>query len=67
MNAHSEGEVTIRQIASLTDLYPGTTYDLVEALYSVLDLGDGDSTPTTYTPNEFDADGVDLLEEYADK
>jgi len=67
VNAHSEGEVTIRQIASLTDLSPGTTYDLVEALYSVLDLGDDDSTPTTYTPDEFDAEGGDLLEEYADK
>jgi len=38
VKAHSEGDVTIRQIASLTDLSPGTTYDLVEALYSILDL-----------------------------
>jgi len=67
VNAHSEGDVTIRQIASLTDLSPGTTYDLVEALYSILNLGDDDSTPTTYTPDEFDADEGSLLEEYADK
>jgi len=45
VKAHSEGDVTIRQIASLTDLSPGTTYDLVEALYSILNLGDRDSSP----------------------
>jgi len=56
VKAHSEGDVTIRQIASLTDLSPGTTYDLVEALYSILDLGDDESTPTTYTPDDFDED-----------
>jgi len=67
VNAHSEGDVTIRQIASLTDLSPGTTYDLVEALYSILNLGDDGSTPTTYTPDEFDADEDDLLGEYVDK
>lgn len=67
VNAHSEGDVTIRQIASLTDLSLGTTYDLVEALYSILNLGDDGSTPTTYTPNEFDADEDELLGEYADK
>ncbi|MDB2287187.1 hypothetical protein PM038_18425 [Halorubrum ezzemoulense] len=48
MKAHSEGNVTIRQVASLTDLSPGTAYDLVEALYSILDLGDDESSPTTY-------------------
>ncbi|GGL44217.1 transcriptional regulator [Halarchaeum grantii] len=67
VKAHSEGDVTIRQIASLTDLSPGTTYDLVEALYSILDLGDDESTPTTYTPDDFDEDEDGLLEEYADK
>jgi DNA-binding MarR family transcriptional regulator len=67
VKAHSEGDVTIRQIASLTDLSPGTTYDLVEALYSVLDLGDDESAPTTYTPDELDADEGALLEEFADK
>ena len=67
VKAHSEGNVTIRQIASLTDLSPGTTYDLVEALYSILDLGDDESAPTTYTPDEFDADEGTLLEEFADK
>ncbi|PHQ47734.1 transcriptional regulator [Halorubrum sp. C3] len=48
VKAHSEGNVTIRQIASLTDLSAGTAYDLVEALYSILDLGDDESSPTTY-------------------
>ena len=67
VNAHSAGDATIRQIASLTDLSPGTTYDLVEALYSILNLGDDGSTPTTYTPDEFDADEDDLLGEYVDK
>ncbi|MGB9966376.1 transcriptional regulator [Halobacterium hubeiense] len=66
VKAHSEGDVTIRQIASLTDLPPGTTYDLVEALYSILNLGDSDSTPTTYTPDHFDEDEGNLLEEYPD-
>ena len=56
MKAHSKGEVTIRQIASLTGLSPGTAYDLVEALYSILDLGDDESAPTTYTPADFDED-----------
>lgn len=63
VTAHSEGEVTIRQIAELTDLSPGTTYDLVEALYSILDLGDEDSSPTTYTPDEFDDGENDPLTE----
>ena len=67
VKAHSEGDVTIRQIASLTDLSPGTTYDLVEALYSILDLGDDESTPTTYTPADFDENGDDPLEELTDK
>ena len=67
VKAHSKGEVTIRQIASLTDLSPGTAYDLVEALYSILDLGDDESAPTTYTPADFDADESDLLEELTDK
>jgi len=67
VKAHSEGDVTIRQIASLTDLSPGTAYDLIEALYSILDLGDDGSTPTTYTPDDFDKDEGDLLEEFADK
>ncbi|TKX74478.1 ArsR family transcriptional regulator [Halorubrum sp. GN11_10-6_MGM] len=66
VTAHSEGEVTIRQIASLTDLSSGTAYDLVEALYSILDLGDDDSSPTTYTPADFDDDESNLLEEFTD-
>ena len=67
VNAHSEGDVTIRQIASLTDLSPGTAYDFVEALYLILDLGADESSPTTYTPDDFDEDEGNLLEEFADK
>ncbi|WP_246975368.1 hypothetical protein [Natribaculum luteum] len=67
VKAHSEGDVTIRQIATLTDLSPGTTYDLVEALYSILDLGDDESAPTTYAPDDFDEDEGDLLGEFADE
>jgi DNA-binding MarR family transcriptional regulator len=67
VTAHSEGEVTIRQIAELTGLSTGTTYDLVEALYSILGLGDDDSTPATYTPAEVDDDEGDLLSEFVDE
>jgi len=34
----ADGEITIRQIASLTGLSTVTAYDLVEALYKLLDL-----------------------------
>lgn len=67
VKAHSEGDVTIRQIATLTDLSTGTAYDLVEAFYSILDLGDDDPTPTTYTPDDFDGDEGNLLEELDDE
>lgn len=63
VTAHSEGVVTIRQIAELAELSPGTTYDLVEAIYSICDLGDEKSAPTTYTPDEFDDESGDLLDE----
>lgn len=64
--AHNNGEVTIRQLAQLTGLSPGTAYDLVDALYSVLDLGDDDPTPTTYTPADFDGTAEGRLAELAD-
>jgi DNA-binding MarR family transcriptional regulator len=67
VKAHSEGDVTIRQIASLTDLSPEAAYDLVEALYSILDLGDDELSPTTYTPDDFDEGEGDLLGEFDDK
>ena len=44
-----------------------TAYDLVEALYSIFDLGDDEPGPTTYTPDDFDEDEDDLLGEFADK
>ena len=57
--AHNDGGVTLRQIAELTDLSSGTTYDLVEALYSILDLDATESEPTTYTPADFtDSDSL---------
>ena len=59
VSAHNDGEVTLRQIAELTDLSSGTTYDLVEALYSILDLDATESEPTTYTPADFtDSDSL---------
>jgi transposase len=67
VKAHNKGNITIRQIASLTDLSPGTAYDLVEALYSIFEFGDDESTPTTYTPADFDEDEDDLRGGSADK
>lgn len=58
---------SIRLIASSTDLSAGTAYDLVEALYSILDLGDNESSPTTYKPDDFDEDEGDLLGEFDDE
>ena len=59
VSAHNDGGVTLRQIAELTDLSSGTTYDLVEALYSILDLDATESEPTTYTPADFtDSDSL---------
>jgi DNA-binding MarR family transcriptional regulator len=61
VKAHNKGEVTIRQIASLTELSTGTAYDLLGALYSILDIGDDESAPATYTPADFEEDESDLL------
>jgi len=58
INAHSEGDVTIRQIAGLADLSDGTAYDLVEALYQIQELGDTDPSPTTYTPDDVASDSL---------
>jgi len=44
-----------------------TAYDSLEALYSILDLGDDESSPMTYTPDDFDENEGDLLGEFADK
>lgn len=67
VTAHREGDLTIRQIASLTGLSSGTAYDIVEALYEIQDLGDDDSSPTTYTPDDFAEEDSDLLDELTDK
>jgi DNA-binding MarR family transcriptional regulator len=67
VSTHSEGDITIRQIAELTGLSAGTTYDIVEALYSILDLGDDDSAPTTYTPADSDDDERTLRDELFDE
>lgn len=63
VKAHSEGDVTIRQIARLTELSVGITYDLVEAVYEIHGLGDDDSSPTTYTPDDLMGEDDDLLDE----
>ena len=67
VTAHSEGDITIRQMAELTGLSTGTTYDLVEALYSILDLGNDNSAPTTYTPADFDDEESNLRQELFDE
>jgi len=63
--AHSRGEVTIRQFADLAGLSAGTAYDLVDALYAILELGN-EETPTTYTPKSFDEPDDGLLAEFVD-
>jgi hypothetical protein len=40
ITSHSEGNITIQQIATLTNLSYGTTYDLLEALYEIHGFGD---------------------------
>lgn len=65
VQGHNEGEVTVRQIAHLTGLSLGTTYDLVEALYEILDLEDDDHGATTFTPDDVDRDD-DLVDTLVD-
>lgn len=60
---HSEGEITIRQIATRTGLSSGTTYDVVEALYEIHALGEEDSGPTTYTPADFPEEDTGLRDQ----
>jgi DNA-binding transcriptional ArsR family regulator len=67
VKAHSEGDITIRQIARLTELSSGTTYDLVEALYEIHELSDDDPDPTTYIPADVTAEDGDLLDELTDQ
>ncbi len=67
VKAHSEGEITVRQIASLTGLSSGTVYDTVEALYGIHDLGDDDTGPTTYTPDDVPGEESDLFVELPDE
>lgn len=63
IKAHEQGEVTTRQIGALTGLSTGTTYDLVEALYEIRNLGDAESSPQTYAPDDFETDPADSLED----
>lgn len=67
VKAHSDGDVTTRQIVRLTELSPGTTYDILEALYEIHDLGNADSSPTTYTPADITDEADDLLSELPDQ
>ena len=67
IKSHSEGDITIRQIASLTDLSHGTTYDLLEALYEIHDLGEADAGPATYTPADVVDEDDDLLTELTER
>jgi transposase len=63
VKAHNDGEITIRQIANLSGLSSGTAYDLIEALYEVHDLGDDESSPTTYTPDDVADEASNLRDE----
>jgi hypothetical protein len=65
--AHSDGDVTIRQIGTLTDLSPGTTYDFVDALYEIHDLDDSASSPLTYTPDNVKGEDSDLREKLSEQ
>jgi len=67
VKAHSEGDITIRQIVSLTELSSGTAYDLLEALYEIRDLGIDDPSLTTYTPDDFATEDGDLRDELSDE
>ncbi len=67
VKAHNDGDITIRQIASLSGLSSGTAYDLIEALYEVHDLGDDESGPTTYTPDDVADEASNLQDELLDK
>lgn len=61
--AHNEGDVTIRQIATLTGLSHEETCEAVEALYEDLGLGDDDPSPETYTPCDFEEEDVEAFRE----
>lgn len=67
VKAHSEGKITIRQIANLTELSSGTTYDIVEAIYEIHDLGADDPSPKTYTPADLADEGIELPDELTDE
>lgn len=67
VKAHNDGDTTIRQIADLTGLSPGTTYDIVDAFYRIRDLGDDDPTPTTYLPDDVNNEQEDAFENLDDR
>jgi hypothetical protein len=67
VKAHNDGDVTTRQIAQLTDVSPGTTYDIIDALYEIHDFRATGSSPTTYTPDGVMDDGDDRRSESPDQ
>jgi DNA-binding transcriptional ArsR family regulator len=67
VKAHTEGDITVRQIPSLTGLSSGTAYDLLEALYEIHALGGDDPSPTTHTPNDFADEDGNLRDELLDE
>ncbi|WP_436932693.1 helix-turn-helix domain-containing protein [Halosimplex halobium] len=64
--AHRDGEITTRQLASLTGLSSGTAYDLLEALYEIREF-ESDTPPTTYSPADFDDEAGELQAELTDE
>lgn len=66
VRAHSNGEITIRQIASLKGLSSEQAYEVVTAVYHHYDFGDGDTGPTTLTPERSDDGKVPYPEGVSD-
>lgn len=62
VRAHSEGDITLRQLAQLTGLSSGTAYDFLHAIYEIQNLGDDTPSPTTYLPEDVTEDTDESLD-----
>lgn len=52
VRSHAEGDVTIRQIATIADLPHEVVCDLVESRYENTDFDTDQTPPETYTPDD---------------
>ena len=48
---HADGTVTTRMISNILDIPVGQTYDILQHITQILDIGDG---PETFTPDDID-------------